>query len=56
MLDEFLGGVRPGEGGKGQFLRGVEEGRSDLWDCCRRGLILFREVNELNRTLEASTL
>lgn len=24
MLDEFLGGVGPGEGGKGQFLRGVE--------------------------------
>lgn len=41
MLDEFLGGVRPGEGGKGQFLRGVEEGRSDLWGRCRRGLILF---------------
>ena len=24
MLDEFLGGVGPGKGGKGQFLRGVE--------------------------------
>lgn len=30
MLDEFLGGVEAGEGGDGQFLRGVGEGRSDL--------------------------
>lgn len=56
MLDEFLGGVGPDEGGKGQFLRGVEEGRADFWDGRQRGLILFREVNELNWTSEASTL
>ena len=56
MLDEFLDGSEACEGGKGQFLRGVEEGRSDLWGCWWRGLILFREVNELNRTPEASTL
>lgn len=30
MLDEFLGGG--GEGQKRQVLRGVKEGRSDLWD------------------------
>lgn len=42
MLDEFLGG---GGEGRGVLLGGKQ-----------RGLILFREVNELNRTPEASTL
>lgn len=42
MLDEFLGGG--GEGG------GV------LLGSWQRGLILSREVNELNRTPEVSTL
>ena len=27
MLDKFLGGVGPGKGGKGQFLRGGVGGR-----------------------------
>lgn len=53
MLDEFLGGVRE-ERNVSIGLRGGETTR--LLGCCRRGLILFREVNELNRTLEASTL
>lgn len=30
MVDEFLGAG--GEGQKRQVLRGVKEGRSDLWD------------------------
>jgi len=30
MLDEFLGDG--GKGRKRQVLRGVKEGRSDLWD------------------------
>lgn len=32
MLDEFLGGAEAGRGRKGRVLRGVKEGRSDLWD------------------------
>lgn len=47
MLDEFLGGVRE----ERNVSIGLREGETTrLLDCCRRGLILFREVNELNRT------
>ena len=56
MLDEFLGGSEVGRGGKGRVLRGVEASADGSLDGSRRGLILFREVNELNRTPEASTL
>lgn len=32
MLDEFFGVCGGGQGQKRQVLRGVKEGRSELWD------------------------
>lgn len=56
MLDEFLG-VRGWAGvEKTGFCEVWRRRRTGLWDGRRRGLILFREVNELNRTPEASIL